>query len=981
MPRASLPNARFLATADSPLLPFLAPRLFADAPIPGRSRRRDGRTTQEVQETEKNDRGSRYDGTGPRESDSKDAGWTSGRRLKLALDRSVGGLLQASSPAMGSTNTLHSRTSLDLRYADIFSFARQQLRSYSAVMPTLDAQDGVHSVSAKAHRTIRRQRSPRQSDSLTINSSAQGGNIEIEGNIRMVAFAARNAARAKGRIRRVASGSGKIRRVPSAISGQARRVVPKLRATLTAKVTRADTLFHKRRTRAAHVAQKNLETFLSYAYRTNRTYRMKQGRYRSLERRVYTFTREEPSLVDMVQDRDRFKNHIQAFAALDRSIYGGLQRTSRPISIQHDPRCASWATALFKDLGSDYEEHLWKRWLDIDEETRETCWPYLLIYLLHRLPGEALLFLRLLNRETAVKSRRPELVADALEHLAKLHASKLYIGDSWGTKREWNRAVFVPTFYQIFRPQFSLHPGICSQDLLLSIAKLATIDDLKRVFDLLQESNANMLYVTLLHYANTFAKAGEHEYALLCLKRIATKSTSIAQRHKLVNRTNFRWTCALIIRKSTVKGEQYHETTGIVAALVELGVELDTLLYNAIISNAMEAGDYKTAFALYNNLGENGLEPNKRTFSILLHGCTMMDDPGKFDGFAEHCAKVAKELRDPWLATDYLYYLYVRHSREDEQHRSQDFTVLSRAYLEFFSVTAIEPLWNMAQLQQTPADPGASAVEFAPMAPPPLALYIMLQAGVRNTVKSSNSHVWNLFLMFTHLVQAKYHPTLNKLAREPVIWNAFLLAFCQAQQFDSASRLIKHMTENSPQPNIYSWNIFMQGFFKTGQVEAAERVFEIMRKRGVEPDQFSHGTLLRGYVKVQNFARVGAAMEHVDAKQQMDPDLLQALARVHDRANIISNMEAAWSRKLQKEEEKARKLSAQEAERWAPPPAFSLLLRRGISHHSENVGRDEDKSSEKTDEMMDFVGDSQTRSTSFVKIRKHTTKKGPRRGV
>jgi pentatricopeptide repeat protein len=898
MPRACLPNARFLATADSPLLPLLAPRVFADAPFPGRTKQQDGRTTQKVQEAEKNDGGTEDTVIVSRNLNGGDARRRGGYRLKLTRGKSANGFLQASSSPAVTTNTRISRTPVQLRYADIFSFARQQLRSYSAAKPTLDARNGPDSTPAKAHRTTRRNRSPRKSTASAANYPPEGHKKAAEEKVRMV------------------------------VSGPRR--IPKDISTVS--------IFCRRRTRAARTAQKRLATYLSHTVHPKRTL-VQQGRYRSLKRRVFTFTQTSSTLVDLRQYGGQSWSQMRAFAALDRSIYGGVKRSSWPVRIQHDPRCASWAAVLFQDVGSHHEEYLWKRWLDIDEETRESCWQQLLLYLLHRSPGDALLFLRLLNRETAVRNRKPEIVADALEHLAKLHAKNLYVGDSWGAKLAWNRDVFVPTFYQIFCSQLSAYRGICSQDLLFNVANLATIEDLKRIFDLLVKAKSNMLYETLLHYANAFARAGEHEYALLCLKRIAARSTNIAQRQALMNRTRCRWTCALIIRKSMVKSDRYHETTGIVAALVHIGVQLDTLVYNAIISNAMEAGDYTTAFAVYNNLADNGLKPNKHTFSILLHGCAMTNDPRKFQGFAEYCAEVAKELRDPWLATDYLYYLYVRQSREDGRG-PQDLTLLSRAYTELFSTTPLEPLWNLARLPGTPSSQQASADGFMPMEPPPLALYIMLQVGIRNTANLSNNHTWKLFLMFTHLVQAKYHTTLTKLAQDPVIWNAFLLTFCHAQQFDSASRLIKHMTDHSPQPNVYSWNIFMQGFFKTSQVQAAERVYEIMRSRGVEPDQFSYGTLLRGYVKVQHFERIGAAMEHVDAEQQLDPKLLHALARVHDRKRLTDKMEQARSTKMHMEEEEARRASAQELKRWSAPPSFSPVLHTAPSPSPENVSTD-----------------------------------------
>ncbi|KAF2692190.1 hypothetical protein K458DRAFT_411843 [Lentithecium fluviatile CBS 122367] len=884
MPRACFPNARFLANADSPLLPLLAPRAFAEAPFPRRSKRRDGRTAQKVQETENND--GKYGDTAMETGSPEGAGsaWGGACRLKLARG-SVSGLLQAPKE---SSNARVLKRSLDLRYADIFSFARQQLRGYSTRDPS-KARKREDNGPVNANRIARR-RSPQIH---TLHMADELAKDDKPG--------------AQGLVRRVVNKRNS-------------------RSDRTLKPLQSSPLQRMRKARAARAALTRLNTFLSYAHSTDQSYLMRQGRYRSLKRRVFTLAHDNSEEVDLRQPEGRFKSHVEAFAHLDRRIYSGVKRIAGPAKIRHDPRWGPWAAAFFKTTSDHYEEQLWKRWLALDEETRDS-WPYLLIFILHRAPGDALFLLRLLNREGSVKIRDPAVVADALEHLAKLLAGKLYVGNSWKMKHRisWTRAVFVPAFYQIFRDQLSAHRGVCSQDLLLNIANLASIEDLKRVFDLLVDAKANMLYITLLHYANVFAKAGEHEYALLCLKRIVAMPADTAQRRALVNRTNFRWTCALIIRKSMASGENYHKTTDIVAALLEFGVQLDTLLYNTIVSNAMEAGDYTTAFRVYNNLSENGLKPDAHTFSILLHGCTRNDDPAKFDHFAQYCAQVAKELRSPWLATEYLYYLYVRHARQDS-YSSVDIARVSAAYLQFFTTTPLEPLCGHIRSEQALAKQAVSKQGFTPMEPPPAAVYLMLQAEIRKATDTSNNDAWNFYLLFRQLVQANYHPSLDELARSPVIWNAFLLSFCRTQQFHNASQLIKYMTEHSPQPNVYSWNIFMQGFFKTTQVQAAERVYEIMRSRGIEPDQFSYGTLLRGYLRANHIEKIGAVMEHVDNEEQMEPELLGALARVHDRKSLMLAMEEGRKRKEQKEEEEAKTAATTEHERWKASPVLTPIL-------------------------------------------------------
>jgi pentatricopeptide repeat protein len=684
-----------------------------------------------------------------------------------------------------------------------------------------------------------------------------------------------------------------------------------------------------RRTRAVLLTHRKLRVFLDHSHSKDIVWLMQQGRYRSLMRRSLSYSKLTLQKLDLRQREGQPFNHLKAFAALDRHIYGRLRRTAPQVKIQHDPRCVSWADTLFQNVGINDEELLTDRWLCFDAEAKKN-WPYLLIYLLHHVPGEALLFLRLLHRTTSFEVQGAVIVVDALEHLAKLHTKKLYVGDSWKPKDKisWNRLMIVPTFYHIVSSHLQLHRGICSQELLLNIAKLATIKDLKIVFDLVTETRTNMVYDTVLHYANTFALAGEHEYALLCLRRFARKTVDIERSRMLVNRERFRWTCALIIRKSMVKEGNYHETTGIVAALVNLGVQMDISLYNTVISNSMEAGDYATAFRVYNSLADNNLKPDKHTFSILLHGCTKTKEPAKFRDFAEYCAQKAREFRDPLLATNYLYYLYIclevkfAQSEDRVRHALEQ---LSRAYTQFFSIAPLGPFWSQPRLQSKPTKNNASASSTVLMEPPPLALYVMLQTEIRYAATISDGHVWNMYEDFNKLIQGNEHVVLNKLAQDPEIWNAFLFAFCRKQQFAYASKVIQDMTERSPQPNIYSWNMFMQEFFKIDQVQAAERVLEIMRSRGVEPNQYTYRTLLRGYAKAQNIAKIKTAMERVDNEHTMGGTLLTTLARIQERKRLMVAMERGRRKKEEREKQEAAAVLAMERERWKPP-SFSPVL-------------------------------------------------------
>ncbi|KAI4954301.1 hypothetical protein J4E91_002012 [Alternaria rosae] len=174
----------------------------------------------------------------------------------------------------------------------------------------------------------------------------------------------------------------------------------------------------------------------------------------------------------------------------------------------------------------------------------------------------------------------------------------------------------------------------------------------------------------------------------------------------------------------------------------------------------------------------------------------------------------------------------------------------------------------------------------------------MLQTEIQSALAVSNMRVYNLYLKFKSVVQEGGHPAFNAMVRQPQIWNAFLYAFCQKQQFANASQLIQDMTDGPAKPNVYSWNIFMQAFFKTGQIQAAERIFEIMRDRGTDPAKYTWGVMVRGYANAQLVDQIDDILPHLDAEDESDPDLLRYLAKVVDRRKLMTVLERS---RLQKE--------------------------------------------------------------------------------
>jgi pentatricopeptide repeat protein len=874
MPRARVPNASLIASAESPLLPLLAPRVFAESPLPNSSYKRHG-TAKRIQHErvdfcrdENKLRGGQTETTGTT---------TCTRPGHNGQNAGGGGLLQGARPRWRPSMTAMTPNGIEIRYAEIFAFSRRIVRSYST--------DG-----ATPRKVVTRTQTDPQ--------EASGADAAREALI----LKRRGQYTAKATLRKVASKSRVASRKPPGVEGSRKASILNQRGPRLAAL----------RSKALAVERRRLATCIANEIEHSVENFMKHGQYRSLRRRITNLEHWDETRLDL---RSHF-TLMRAFAALDRSLYMGIGRHTRKIILNHDPRCARWSANLFQDTAGHELQKVWDNWRVLSVGTRESIYQRLLIYLLDRKPARAMHFIYVLARDSLENGRKMEAIADALGHLSKIHKEGVYdVKKGWGTDLASSKRSFVADFVHIFLEALTAHRKICSQDLLHNLATIARSRDLKRAWNCLMENRAFVGFDTILHFANTFAKAGNIPSALGCLDELKAMSNTEGW-EALAGRARLRWTFALILRKSMSKNHDYHETPLIVAAIVRLGIKLDVLLYNVVMHNAMQARDYPTAFKVYNALEGNGLEADKHTYSILLHGCTVQSNPAMFSQFAEHCAEVAEETKDPWLAANYIYYVYTCH--QDDSEKTQTVARLQQAYLRFFPARSLELLIRNRIRRAVLAASDAQSEATKPD-PPPVALYIMLQSRIQEALAESTQQVEELYLGFKVLVQRDSEPALTKLAKDPIIWNAFLLAFCRKEQFASASQLIKDMTEGSPQPNIYSWNIFMQAFFKTGQVQAAERVFEILRSRGIDPDQFTYGVLLRGYATAQHVDRIGETMQHVDAEAEMAPDLLRMLAHVENRDRLMVTLEKSRIHKQLSAEEKAKAEAQEEEKIWTAP--------------------------------------------------------------
>ncbi|KAJ4986492.1 Protein Rf1, mitochondrial [Stagonosporopsis vannaccii] len=857
MPRARIPSASLVASADALILPWLAPRAFVESPVSRRRLRRDGRSSPTQEEKEARaiadaDQGSRCLRTRTKSS--------SPRASQLST---IGTACRVSA----GTRAPHS---IDRRYIDIASFAHQHARGY-ATSATISSQptDITPSERPRASTTADTSSSTRYSSSRSWRKQLQALDEDL------------------------------LRQDPDQV-----------RAKLIAQAKKRIAFHAKRLHRDAGRHREDL---------------LYDGQYRSLRRLIISLKQWDVDTEDVSKDTPVDTEDelwlLNTFAALDRSVYPRLHALTTPITLQHAPECREHALRLLDNVHLDGVSRLFSNWHKHKEQQK--LYQGTLIYMLDHTPGYAQDLLTLLATDEQLPCSAP-LLADALAHLARLHVKGEYPAQQgWEESPKANVRKFITTFLNCTP---FIDTAVYSQDLLHSLVVLADIEDLKKIYSALIESGTRLSIGTMLHFASAFGEAGEFRYAIQCLERRLAVYTDAA-RIGIVNTQLFHWTCAVILRGSMHAAKEYHETPAIVAAMVQLGVKMDLLLYDVVMHNAMDAGDFATAFKVFNSLESNGLSPDHYTFSILLHGCATQHDPGEFKTFAEFCCRKAKELKDTWLATDFVHYAYACEQSKPVAARNSN--AIWRAYLDLFDLAPLQPfVRDGSRAMKDAIDEESLNVDKQRLAPKPATLYLMLQTEIQTLENLGVHYLERLYKTFKHAISStRAHPSLVSLAQNPIVWNAFLFAFCRRNQYASASAVIKDMGAHGCPPNIYSWNIFMQAFFKSGQVAAADRVFELMRARGVDPDAFTYGTMVRGYAKAQLTDRIGETMQHIPEDAQLEPDLLRALGQVQARADLTTSLERNRLAKMRKDAEEAERKAREEEKRFEVPQFRSLFAR------------------------------------------------------
>lgn len=609
------------------------------------------------------------------------------------------------------------------------------------------------------------------------------------------------------------------------------------------------------------------------------------------------------------------KNHARLQFQYDSKLQGKPLKDVTPIL---NSQAEEWATAILEtedDTANieSYQSRFKTPW--------RTLWLHSMQWILHNSVEDAPKFLKITHTQPYPPS---SWVADTLQYLAARlgHGSLESDGYSFDT--------LIDLFCVLSKRPNS--PSLVSPGSFLSLLlPRCSAEQVQRLLTTIREQRVEVHWRTLLQFSGRLARLGHFEEALGVLLDAASAGADIDSQQ-------FKSNCAIILRKSIEQHDGLRVSLRIVSNLVSLGVKLNIQLCNILVLNAVEAGDLKTAFSVYNSLVEHGIQADKYTHAILLKGCkSAIEDSQTLNETIRRAIEGIDILKAPIVATEILHALYLHHFHH---YPDRAFSMLAEAYSQLFHTGALRSIGILSpQLNLSTAN----------LQEPTLAaIGIMFNAYLRQYQDSSyqqgDRSAYALYLRFRDRVNEGKSP-FTRLCETDHVANAFIMAFTQSQftlqhALEVIQDIQRPITASSPKPDdqapmqdltitpspptVQTWSILLNGFTKHGKMNAAEQVLDFMRHKGIEPNQVSWNTLINGYAGVQDAdGAIGAVRRMQDQGWRVNEITRRAMGRLRSRADGGLGMRGRRAEEVERSRRGRERGWEHEDEEWDEQPASS----------------------------------------------------------
>ncbi|MCJ1481811.1 hypothetical protein MMC06_001970 [Schaereria dolodes] len=591
-------------------------------------------------------------------------------------------------------------------------------------------------------------------------------------------------------------------------------------------------------------------------------------------------------------------------AKYDRQLHPQGRKASIKMRLHERLDVKRW----FKKLGSDWTntESILKAWEGYSSSESTLLWQHVLLWTLKMHPTMAI---RILDATILHPLfRLPNYaVVDSIDYIA---CAFLQRSNSWDTTIAKQINSLVQKFLKVCDDRGSTVS--ITQRTLLLLSQHRDADELVSLYKYFRAQRAKIHVNTTLHFITRFCELGKLDSAVEAFQHLAEGAADL-------DSASVQSVCVRMLRTEFEIENLYDVRCNVLTQILGLGLRPNRQLYNVIVLNAMEAGDCRTGWHIYEIAKENGLMPDAYTYAILLKAVKYSGDHTDIETVYRSAMQDGTLSQSPRLATELLHAIYIVERNERNQGLSTAYESLLPTYMRFFS---LQPLLDLGIPIRNSIEKSSQSFELKE--PHQAAIGIMILSYLEQHHAKVN--VFELYGQYVRLI-TQGHPILGPLAESTHTANAFLMALSQqSHSLHLCARIIEDMLRQSASwdtshgssmagsditnangyvaakpkayrvagPNVQSWSILVLGFIRHGQAAAAEKVISIMSARGMFPNVVTWNTLAAGYSKMQDFKGAVDAIYRLEKAGLVADDYTRkALSRVFDRTKLMEAFEVA----------------------------------------------------------------------------------------
>ena len=523
--------------------------------------------------------------------------------------------------------------------------------------------------------------------------------------------------------------------------------------------------------------------------------------------------------------------------------------------------------------------HANEEWMRLQGYDTERLWQNVMLWCLKYRRKQALMLL--LATFKGRKYRPPRyVVADCLKLIARHFLFKVSNPNPSAID-----AIWLLTCKTISGASDQQQNFPVSQDLIYLILQHSDDSQVLSFYELLG-SNKVVLHVnTMVKFLDRFLDMGRINLSMKLLRTIASTDFDLS-----LDRVQM--ACVKLLRARFDTQEEYAVRSNILTQILEMGIRPKVPMFNAILLNAGEGGDFANAWQMYRLARENALVPDSITYGVLMKGAKLSGKSSNLEMVIREIQANGKVLRDLRLVSGVLDAISLLSP-------GAQFGAMLDFYKQHCDLRPLQELSLCGDGIQTPPGANCSAIW-----PNSHILTQMILAYVRLHHHSLGLiRIYNLY--YQHVKEN--HPLIAPLAKDDFVANSFIMAFGKkSSTLQHCTTVVKHMLEFSSlgyvtfdstpyaAPTVQTWSILFAAYFRNGQRRAAEKVLGMMRERGIQCDRVTWNTLVSGYALLQD---VDAAVDTVKRMKaagfEVDAYTTKGLGRLWTRDRLMKALETS----------------------------------------------------------------------------------------